>query len=131
MQQVFRRINKNEKGSVTVEMSLITPLLLLIVFLMIRGFVYVYDTELLRGKGYEIIYTASFDEEKEYMNEGTEKSENVLWTSESYEMSASRDTLSYKAEFDMKGSTEVITEKEYGVCTDRLRRWQVYGDLAD
>ena len=129
MQQMFGRIN--EKGSVTVEMSLITPLILLIIFLMIRGLIYVYDTELLRGKGYEIIYTARFDEEKEYMSEWAETDENVLWTSESYDMSASKDTLSYKAVFDMKGSTEVVAKKEYGVCTDRLRRWQLYGDLAD
>ena len=26
---------------------------------------------------------------------------------------------------------EVVAKKEYGVCTDRLRRWQLYGDLAD
>ena len=129
--QQMRRINGSESGSITIEMSLITPVLLLIIFLMIRGFVFVYDTELLRGKGYEIIYSARFDEEEDYMKKGTEQSGNVLWTTESYEMSASKDTLYYKATFDMKGRAEVVAKKEYGLCTDRLRRWQVYGDLAD
>lgn len=90
------------RGSSIVEMSLIMPIILWIIFLTIWLHLDTIKDGLVQQDGYSTIYT--YKPEK---TEGVIKNHNYIYEEDGHVF---------------------ITEVD--VCSDRLRRWQVYGNIV-
>ena len=103
----------DDSGSATVEISLIIPIVICIVFLLIRLFLDGIHEGLIYQEGYTNVYTFSqFDTDK---------------TTQSCEFEGGS-LLCNDGNVTFAGDGFSFTT-EYLLCTPRLRRWQLYGDV--
>lgn len=103
------------KGSATVELSLIMPLVLFAVIFCVYIIANVYVDALAQETGYSSIYTYI---EKEKTNKAVElKNGCAFCTPENFRGlgNYTNNKVTYKTEIDK--------------CTSRLRRWQLYGNI--
>ena len=125
------------KGSMTVEASVIFPVTILIIFFVLYAYIYILDREILRSGIYETIYTAPLVDADKYLESNMDAGEvggTLIWCGEEDVVIDSRcgsGIVSVNAVMDMKGETDIEGKTEYDVCTDRLRRWQLYGDITE
>lgn len=99
------------RGSSTVEMCFIMPLIIILITAFIYLFLYIMDDGRKQAMSYVQLYT--------YNSEGE--------VAESYGeiyYAAAKEEGRYGIDRKMK-----IYKTEYGVRTGRLRRWQLYGDV--
>lgn len=126
---------KNNSGVIIVETSIIMPLIILVVFIVLYLFLYVLNKECTRADMYVALYQQPETEsiknavELEKTKEGIGGS-LILCTGETAALYLNGN-LSLVCLMDMKGKTEISTKMEYGLCSDRLRRWQLYGNLTE
>jgi hypothetical protein len=103
MQQMCKLDNR---GSATVELSLIMPVILLVIVLIIRLYMGLISEGSSCGEGYSTLY----------LYEASELSDAVDVSDGSISIRVvSDDDITYKTEYDK--------------CSSRLRRWQMYGDV--
>ncbi|MCR5291858.1 MAG: hypothetical protein K6E28_03085 [Eubacterium sp.] len=119
------------RGSITVEASFIMGIVVIIVYLSVYGYIYTLDREIARANVNEAIYTVTVNDPEEHIKNAEGGGNPLIWTEADYAGSVGSGDVSMSASFDMKGKTVVTGKTEYDVCTDRLRRWQLYGDLAE
>lgn len=126
---------KNNRGVIIVETSLIMPLILGIIFLVIYGLVYVMNVETVRCGMYSAIYTipiGTMEEEAVYINDMEQEiEESLIWCEPQVIPLYMDGNVCCACSFDMNGRTMVYAKTEYSLCTSRLRRWQLYGNLAE
>lgn len=132
----MRRLVKNNIGSITVEITLIMPLLLLVTVLMIKLFLntIVYTTEL--GDVYGRVYTCSDDNwtviSLEEFQDKLEAESRIRGDYEVFLNNHNGNTdisVITSHNGNWYENNEFHFNMEYGKCTDRLRRWQLYGDV--
>lgn len=103
----------DDSGSATVEISLIIPIVICIVFMLIGLFLDGIQEGIIYKEGYTNVYTFSqFDTDK---------------TIQSCEFEA-RSLLCNDGNVTFTFDDFSFTT-EYLLCTPRLRRWQLYGDI--
>lgn len=110
MRKIVKTKNKN-RGSSTVEMCFVMPLIVIIIAAFIFLFLYAMDDGRSQARSYVKLYT--------YNSEG----EVTEAYGEIY-CSTAKEEGRYGINRKMK-----IYKTEYGVRTGRLRRWQLYGDV--
>ena len=112
-------LEMDNKGSSVVELSIIMPVIISILIMVIFLFVDTIRDGLVQQDGYSVIYT--------YQEKGgwKENSGQMRKNEESEETHAViSDGL---CRFEKEGHVFVT---EVGVCSNRLRRWQVYGNIV-
>lgn len=115
---------KND-GSAVVEMSLIMPILFGICVLVLTIFLDTVEDSLTCMDGYSILYTYDENGLSEIWdhNQMINQSENPEETA--YENGVGI-IMDHQLRYEKKGHTFIM---ETGVCSSRLRRWQLYGDI--
>lgn len=118
----------------TVEATLIVPIILLLLAGIILLFVTIGRREVLRSEMYQALYTLRMEEEKDG-NPAAALKERLKYILADAKKSRGQvvcddDTLGLEGEVEYHGSFPVKTERERDVCSDRLRRWSFYGNLA-
>ena len=126
---------EKNRGVISVEASVVMFFVMMIVLLCIYGMMYVLNCETLRSYMYETIYTAPLIETSRYISESASDSgldEILVWCDEhSLTGMAGSDDIIMLGKIDMMGVSGVGCSTEFGVCTGRLRRWQMYDDIAE
>lgn len=110
-------IKMNNRGSSVVEISLIMPIIFGVLVLVLFLFLDTIKDGLVQQDGYCIIYT--------YKKESDAQSESGDPVKEQEEGTGHITDGRYRYE---NNGHVFITETD--VCTDRLRRWQVYGNIV-
>ena len=124
------------KGYMTIEMSLVLPVILIIIFLMMIGLLAAYEKETLRANSYAELYSVPLGIVRkkkvgEYLNSLERRNvcvfgESDVTSSYTFYKGTSDGVIS-----DRTGQDHIKTSHEMGVRTSRLRRWQFYDSLAD
>jgi uncharacterized protein (UPF0333 family) len=97
----------DNRGSATVELSLIMPVILLVIVLLIRLYMGLISEGSSCGESYSTLY----------LYEASELSDTV-------DVSAGSISIRVVSETD-----DITYKTEYDKCSSRLRRWQMYGDV--
>lgn len=117
--------NKTNQGSTTLEMCFIMPIIITIVFMIIMLFLACTDDGIVQGTIYANMYKYCRDEEESVIKQNIQ---NEIKTAS---------VLDNKIDVSVKKSHGKLTVyadgKEYSTeidkCTNRLRRWQMYGNI--
>ncbi|MBQ9232755.1 MAG: hypothetical protein IJ167_01790 [Lachnospiraceae bacterium] len=132
-------MKNNNSGSTIIEVSLIMPIVIAIIVSVIFIFMDVINDAIIQGNGYCGIYLISVGDSEESIentiyskiNEEIVGVGNVPYLSlESVDgeiavyiyINKNGDTYTYQGE-------NVCYKREFNKCTQRLRRWQLYGDV--
>ena len=117
--------NEAHRGSTTLEMCFIMPIIIAIVFMISMLFLACMDDGIVQGTIYENMYKYCRNEEERIIKQNIEneiKSATVLDNEIDVSVKKSHGKLTVYAD-----------GKEYCMeidkCTNRLRRWQIYGDI--
>jgi uncharacterized protein (UPF0333 family) len=122
----------DDRGSATVELSIIMPVILLIIVMIIRLYLGLIYEGNVCGSTYSgmYLYETSSDESLSKLNKQLEEiSESLLWNDDD-RCSLSAVTEDGNISISSISKAESVTYKtEYAKCSSRLRRWQLYGDV--
>jgi len=135
-------VNKNiNRGSATLEMTLIIPLVLWIVVNVIFIFIDSINDSVIRSEVYTSLYSYNVDVSNEE-EEGKlllNINEHLIgvYTVDELELSSDAGVVSVAIDSGNISGGEVHEYKindmefstEFDLCTSRLRRWQLYGDI--
>ena len=128
-------IGENDYGYMTIEASLVIPIILIAVFIMLLGLIYAYERAYIQSVEYERLYSVPLvyiraDDVETYLDEGNYDAGIVYG-----ELRMDTEYVSHLAvcegELDIRGSSYITGRRELDCCSDRLRRWQVYDDIAE
>jgi uncharacterized protein (UPF0333 family) len=133
MQQMCKIGNR---GSATIELSIIMPLILLIIVMIIKLYIGLIYEGNVCGSSYSSLYTYEISEtgkgsEKlETLNQELEKISDtgLAYEDDRHKLSAAASDGNINV-VSVAGSGTVTYKTEYDKCSSRLRRWQLYGDV--
>lgn len=124
-----------DSGVISIEASVVMFLVMIMIFLCMYGMMYVMNCETIRSYMYEKIYTAPLIETSQYITDSTNENGlgDVLMWCDNYSLTGmvGSDSITMFGQLSMSGSSGFGCSTEYGVCTGRLRRWQMYDDIAE
>ena len=123
MFKMHQLTEKNNKGNATVEMCFIMPIILWICVNVIYIFMDVIGDGVTQGECYLAIYTY-IDKQKQT----DEKYHLPARLKEHHIVCQSKQFLIENKGYSYGGSTNIY-KTDYDLCTRRLRRWQLYGDV--
>lgn len=122
-------------GFVSVEAAFVGAILIIITMFSVYAMVYILNTASLRDYMYQKVYSVPLVQKDSYIKYYSDKDNlaGVIMWCDDYKMagSCSNGIVSMAGMLDMKGITRMICRTENGLCTDRLRRWQLYDDIAE
>lgn len=112
------KMKKKNRGSATVEVTLLIPVLLMIVVACIFLIVNSVQDGSIQGDIYSALYS--------YCGE---QGDNLVYNGNGYIYSYS-DSMEERNIIPNGGTPDRVRfQTEYDTCTSRLRRWQLYGDI--
>lgn len=127
-------------GSATVELILLMPIILFIIVKVIFLFLDSMNDGIIRGEVYTTLYTYEENKDLEILRNGIETDiQQIIIGGEMPSLNIYREK--YKIGLELYGqaavgggryeynSESIKYSVESGVCTSRLRRWQLYGDV--
>ncbi|MBO4591864.1 MAG: hypothetical protein J5684_04815 [Eubacterium sp.] len=129
-----KRKNTN-KGYMTLEASLIVPMVLCAIFMILFCLIFVYERGVVLSSENEALYTIPVksirdDSVTSYLS-GRNYEEGITYGS----CDVNVDYVSHKAKCEgmihLYGDSGISSKREIDVCVDRLRRWQLYDDIAE
>ena len=120
----------------TVEASVVVPIIIFLVITVILIFMHLYEREYLRSEIYEKTYTIPYHNTK---NDSTILSYLESFNSENVYMFGTKDAkaecaggqITFHGSINIKIRDDFDIKHEVGKCTDRLRRWQLYEVIAE
>lgn len=133
--------NKNNIGSTIVEVTFIIPILIFIIIAVIFLFLDVINDSVVQGDSYCGIYEIALgDSEEKIKNKITsDLEEELVGVGNVPDISldvTSGELIAYINSQNAEGGNiykymgeNVCYKREYDKCTQRLRRWQLYGDV--
>ena len=134
-------MSENNKGSAIIEVCMIMPILLAIIVLCIFLFIDSINDSVIRSDAYTTLYTynvkADKDEEQEKCIVNINNHMIGVFCLSDMDICADEGEVSaaIRSDYITGGSLHqyIVEDKsykvEYDLCTKRLRRWQVYGDV--
>ena len=128
------KVNTN-KGYMTIEASVIVPVILLATMLMIVGLVLTYEKARLLSNEYKALYTIPLDDIRGdnvqgYLG-GKNYSDGIAYGSSSADVSYEGHRAKCDGTVELLGTVSADGDHEIDVLSDRLRRWQLYDSLAE
>lgn len=124
----------NNRGSFIIEISIIIPLIIMIIMMFVFCFVNLTDREKARANLYSAIYTVPPDETVDMENITTEINRVMIFgEAKVMQNSLSREKILIICNINSRGYTgnEIECGTEKNICTDRLRRWQMYENIRE
>ncbi len=135
-------MSKNNKGSAVIELCFIMPMLLGIIVLCVFIFIDSINDSSIRSEVYTTLYTYNLDADAE--DKKTECIINInnqlvgVFSVSDIDICDDEGKICLGIENDYVSGGVVHQylvgdknyEVEYDLCTDRLRRWQLYGDIV-
>lgn len=131
----------DDRGSTIIEMTLIMPFIIFIVVFVLFWFLDVINDGITQGETYSELYTLSIGDNTEIIEADITESigRQIVGVNNipQVEIMTDRGVIyAYIDSSDLQGGELYLYQgkknsfsREYDVCTDRLRRWQLYGDL--
>lgn len=124
------RLAGNHRGSITIEMCLVMPIVIgvvmMLILLILRGLNEGVALGLSQVMAYE--YSSSEDTEGDL----EQLQDSMMMAQVQGSLKVRDDEISVDVGSDSKGINSISTvgcTREWEQCTDRLRRWQLYGDV--
>ena len=129
-----KQIN-SDKGYMTIEASIILPTILMAIMMIIVCLIFVYERSVVASSEYEALYTIPLknirdDSVVSYLG-GRDYQEGLAYGSCSVDTDYSRHMAKCEGILYLYTDSEIDSRREIDVCVERLRRWQLYGDIAD
>ena len=131
-----KKIKKiRNKGYMSIEASLIVSFILLTTFLMILGLLFTYERGHVFSKECERLYTIPIKNIRDktvadYLN-SEDYSKGIVYG----ELSSMGSYSSHKAKVSssliVREEKKISCKREIDQCSNRLRRWQLYDDIAE
>ena len=137
----------NNEGSATLEITMVMPIIIFLIIFCIFLFIDVINDSIIQGETYSTIYSLSADDfnnaiedkyniDEQITNQINDKIVGVnnepdvdtaykkgeVYTTVNATLRIGGDIYRYQGE-------KRTYKKEVDLCTDRLRRWQLYGDI--
>ena len=135
------RFRDSDRGMLTVEASIIIPIILFISAGVILLFIAQGRREVLRGEMIMALYTIPVEKEldEDPKNEVIVRAEGILEGTSTAELEPASSGKHLRLEGSIQfagigsyeGTLPAVAEREKDLCSKRLRRWQFYGDLAE
>lgn len=126
---------RDSKGYMTIEASFIVPIILFGCYFIIMGLMLVYERGYIISREYEEIfelplYVVRDETVGEHLSDQTYDAGVVVGAAEvSGSYSSHRATCT--GVLHIYGETGIDATREIDICSDRLRRWQLYDDIAE
>lgn len=125
----------NNRGMMTVEASVIVPVVLFGVFICLFGLMLIYEKGYVLGNEYAALYTIPFKDIRngsveEYLS-GQDYIGGVVLGEANVESGYSWHKARCQGVVSLYGDSEVKAAREIDVLVERLRRWQFYDDIAE
>ena len=125
----------NDKGYMSIEASVIIPILLIGILVVLAGLIIMFEESVITVEEVESLYGIPLenirdDRVKNYLcsiNPGENLEYGTIDTSSDYVLH----NASYSGDLNYFKSFEISFSREIDVCTDRLRRWQLYDDIGE
>lgn len=120
---IMMRTGREErnKGMMTLEASVIIPIILILVAGAILLYLTIGKRESIRGEYYTNLYTISLAEERSRTEDQLKLSGAVYYL----DRVDAGNFAAFQAEFPVQAA------RERDKCASRLRRWQFYGDITE
>jgi hypothetical protein len=132
--QQMRKIDN--RGSMTVELCIIMPVILLIIVMIIKLYMSLIYEGNVCGRSYSSLYLYEISEVTESgkkldgLNDRLEEISDSVLMQENDRCSLSAAVSDGNISIVSESSSGKVTYKtEYDKCSSRLRRWQLYGDV--
>ena len=135
MKELSKRQQRKNAGYLTIEASVIVPVILLAVMMILAGLIIIYEQGSLYAEEVESLYTIPLDTIRDgsvqnYLSgisygDGLEFGSICTSPDYSHHKALCEGELSYREEF------EINSTREIDVLVDRLRRWQLYDDISE
>ena len=134
----IKKCVKNNRGSAVVEVSLVMPFVILIVFMTIALFIHNVQDGISQGTVYGNLYLHNiFYSEQELKDNISDELDDTMFGEKNVSVSVNDEKGSIVVnvrgicgtgilEYNLP---EISYETEIDLCTKRLRRWQLYGDV--
>ena len=125
----------DSKGYMTIEASVIIPVVIIGIFVCLFGLILIYERASVSAAEYRALYTIPLNsirnKEVQAYLEAQDYTGTVVLGSASVESSVSGSKASCEGQVCLFGSSSVSGSREIDVRVDRLRRWQFYGDTYE
>ena len=127
-------MDKN-KGYMTIEASVVIPVVLIGVFISLAGLIIMFEKSVIKAQEVETLYQMPLGCIRDDIVDDYLAEKNYGDTLEYGETSSSGNYAHHKAcasgELDYIKSFKVNSRREIDLCVDRLRRWQFYDDISE
>ncbi len=134
MNVVKKYIEKNA-GFMTIEASVIIPVILLAVMVVLSGLIIIYEQGTLYAEETEALYTIPLgsirDENVEEHLGNISYGEGLEFGSIDVSAGYCRHKAKCEGKIEYMDSFEISSTRELDVLVDRLRRWQLYDDISE
>jgi hypothetical protein len=125
----------SDKGYMTIEASVIVPVILFATMLMIIGLVLTYEKARLLSIEYKALYTIPLDDIRSdsvdgYIG-GKNYNDGIAYGNVSVDTSYAGHRAKCDGTVELYGTVSANGDHEIDVLSDRLRRWQLYDSLAE
>ena len=123
----------NNRGVMTIEASVIVPVVLFGVFICLFGLMLIYEKGYVQSCEYVALYTIPFNDIRngsveEYLS-GQNYTGGVVLGEANVETNYNWHKAKCQGVISLKGDSEVKAAREIDVLVERLRRWQFYDDI--
>ncbi|MEE3399232.1 MAG: hypothetical protein VZR64_07180 [Eubacterium sp.] len=130
-----RYLIEDRKGFMTIEASVVVPVVIIGIFVCLLGLILVYERGYILSEERRALYTIPLvnirnKEVEAYLNSQDYTKAVVLGSAE-VDGSSSSNKATCEGSLHLFGSSEVDAEREIDVRMERLRRWQFYGDTYE
>ena len=124
-----------DKGYLTIEASVIVPVVLFGVFICLFGLVFIYEKGYVQSSIYEALYTIPLnnirkDDVVSYLD-SEDYSGGIVWGTSKVESKYIFKKAECDGTVDLYGSSSVDGVREVDCLVERLRRWQFYDGFAE
>ena len=133
---MFEMRSLKDKGYMTVEASIVVPVILFIAISLIMMFLYLYERDYLRSEIYQRAYSVPYHNSKsdggimEYLNGFSPEDVYMFGNIDNSALSL-MGQISFRGSVDYKVKGDFYIKHEVGKVTERLRRWQLYESIAE
>ena len=135
MKRITARSLEMNKGYMTVEASIVVPVVLFGVFMCLFGLMLIYEKGYGLGNEYEALYTIPFSHIRDNSVDAYLSNKNYTYGVVLGEASVETGYSWHKAKcqgvLKLYGDSEINADREIDVLVERLRRWQFYDDIAE
>ena len=126
---------RNNSGFMTIEASVIIPVILMAVMVVISGLIIIYEQGTLYAEETEALYTIPLvsirDGNIEEHLRNISYGEGLEFGSIDVNAGYSRHKADCDGKIEYMDCFEVSSKRELDVLVDRLRRWQLYDDISE